>query len=242
MRTSNKILLGIFIAPLIILTLLQLTLYAKLKSGHFVALKTVQEDRYIRLEPKNINKVAVYGLNNFHIISSDSLKLEIEKDDRGHLHYVINGDSLVIHGDSIINQPGREQDIERSYQSVNVYLPSMTTIAADNSDITIQGSKDSLHAKSYHFLLRNSAGLKVEGDGDDSTHVYFKMLVIQAFHSAGIELTSHSFVNELQLSLVESAFTDNGAFLNQLSIDADRASNISLKGDNLQKLNLIKKP
>jgi hypothetical protein len=242
MRTSNKILLGIFLGPLIILTLLQLTLYAKLKSGHFVVLKTVQEDRYIRLAPKNINNIAVYGLNNFRIISSDSLKLEIEKDERSHLHYVISGDSLIIHGDSIINQPGRESDIERSYQSVNLYLPSVVAIAADNSDITVEGSKDSLNAKSYHFTLTNSAGLKIEDNGDDSKQVYFKTLGIQASHSAGIELTGHTCVSDLQLSLIQSAFTDNGAFVNQLSIDADKTSNISLKGDNLQKLNLIKKP
>lgn len=242
MRTSNKILLGIFLVPLIILTLIHVTLYAKLKSGHYVAMKTVQEDRFMRYAPKNINSIAVYGLNNFNIMPSDSLKLEIEKVPNSHLHYAIRGDSLIILGDSGINRPGGSADAERSYQVVNLYIPSAANILADNSDVNLRGSKDSLKANSYHFSLSGSAGLKIDDDGNDSAHVYFKVLTIQASHSDGIELTARSHVADLQLTLVESAFTDNGASIDKLLINADKPSSITLKGDNLAKLNLIKKP
>ncbi len=238
MRTSNKILLGIFAGPLIIVAALHLTLYAKYKSGHYVAMKTVQEDRYMRYAFKNIRHIAVYGINNFNIKPADSLKLEIEKDERDHLHYTIVGDSLIIHGDSTIKRPNGSSDIERSYQQVNLFLPASETITANNSDINLKGSKDSANAKSYHFYLNNDASLKVEQEGDDSSHVYFKELAVQASHSAGIEFTAHTYIFNLNLTLVTSAFTDNGAFVDKLMIDADKESNISLKGDNLKKLNL----
>jgi hypothetical protein len=240
MRTSHKILLGIFLGPLIILTLLHLTLYAKLKSGHFVAMKTVQEDRFVHEVPKGIHNIALYGLNNVRIMASDTFKLEIEKEKNGHLHYIIQGDSLIIHGDSTINKPGTNADIERSYQEVNLYLPSSASVTVNNSDVNLHGSEDSLHAASYHFLLRNAAHLKVDDNGDQSKNVYFKSISIQASHSAGIELTGQSHLFDLQLSMIESEFTDNGASIEKLNINADKASNITLKGDNLQKLNLIK--
>jgi hypothetical protein len=38
--------------------------------------------------------------------------------------------------------------------------------------------------------------------------------------------------------MLESAFTDNGASIDKLMIDADKVSSITLKGDNLKKLNM----
>jgi len=244
MKTSNKILLGIFLVPVIIFASINVALYAKYKSGHYVAMKTVEEDRLIRQPLKNINHVAVYGLNDFRMVPSDSAKLEIRKEEDSHLHFTIRGDSLIIHGDSVISRPGQEDDIMRSYQSVTLYLPAAATITADNSEVRLEGSKDSLKARSYQFSLVHAASFKIEeNNSDDSaSHFYFKSLIIQAAHSAGIGLTVDSHIAELQLRLVESDFTDNGASIDKLVIDADKTSPVTLKGDNLKKVNLIKLP
>jgi hypothetical protein len=240
MRTSNKILLGIFAGPLVILTLIHVSLYAKYKSGNYVAMKTVNEDRFVRHSLKNITHIAVYGLNNFRMVHSDSSTLEMEKNEDGHLHYTINGDSLVIHGDSMINRPGQASEPERSYQAVTVYLPAPAIVTADNTEVTLQGTTDSLKAGSYQFSLTHSASFKVEENGNDATPVYFKELVIQASHAAGIEFTGNTSMAELQLTMVESEFTDNGASIGKLTVNADKVSTITLKGDNLKKLNLPK--
>ena len=238
MRTSNKIILGTFLAPLVALTGTNLALYAKYKSGNYIAMKTVVEDRFTRKTLKNISNIAVYGLNNFNIMPADSLKLEIEKDGTSHLHYTVIGDSLVIHGDSIISRPNGSSDIQRSYQAVNLYLPTAATITADNSDISLQGNKDSLKAASYHFSLTNSSGFKIrENNYNDSGHSYFRELTIQASHSSGIELTGYCRVFDMRLTLLESVFTDNGASIDKLMIDADKVSNITLKGNNLRRMN-----
>ena len=229
--------MSIFLGPLLILTLLHVALYAKYKSGDYVSMKSVQEDRFVRKTLTNISHIAVYGLNNCRIMPSDSLKLEIEKDENGHLHYTIKGDSLIIHGDSVINKPNGSADIERSYQDVNIYLPlAATTILADNADVTLKGSRDSVSAASYYFSVVNNASLKVQQEGADTVHVFFKELTIQASHSSGIELTAQTRVNDLQLTMIKSAFSDNDAFIEKLMIDADSVSNISLKGDNLRRL------
>ncbi|MFT3936643.1 MAG: hypothetical protein QM726_23665 [Chitinophagaceae bacterium] len=240
MKTSNKIILGIFTLPLLILTLLQLALYAKYKSGNYISMKVEQENRFIKKSFTNISHIAVYGINNCSIMPSDSLRLEIEKSENGHLHFAVVGDSLIIHGDTIVSRGDGRTEAERSYQDVNLYLPLATVgILANNSDVSLKGSKDSTKSASYFFSVVNDGSLKVEDGGDDNTHVYFKGLTINASHSSGIELTSHTRVNDLQLTMVESAFTDNGAMIDKLMIDADKLSNISLKGDNLRKLNMV---
>ena len=242
MRTSNKIILATFLTPLVVLTAINLTLYAKYKSGHYVSMKSVQEDRFTRETLKNIQKVAVYGLNNFNIIASDSLKLEIEKDGGSHFHYTVSGDSLVIHGDSIVTRPDGSHDDMRSYQAVNLYVPNGAIVTANNSDVSLKGNKDSLSAASWNFSIVNSSSLKLQDNGIEPNQVYFKDLIIHAAHSSGIELTEHTRVANLQLVMIESVFTDNGAAIDKLMIDADKASNLTLKGDNLQRLNSVKQP
>lgn len=226
-----------FLTPLVILTLIHLSLYAKYKSGNYIAMKTVEEDRFMHQPLTHITHVSVYGLNNFKLAPSDSSRLEIEKMEENHLHYFIQGDSLVIHGDSMVSRPGQPVNIERSYQAVNVFLPASAIIVANNSELRIAGSNDSLKARSYQVYLTGSASFKIEENGDDSSHQYFKELAIAADHSSGIELTANTSLLSLQLNLVESYFTDNGALINKLSVAADKASTITLKGNNLQKIN-----
>ncbi|MEP6746289.1 MAG: hypothetical protein ABJB86_01115 [Bacteroidota bacterium] len=238
MKASNKILIGIFGAPLVIVTSLNIALYAKYKTGNYIAMTKVHEDRYLHIPMKKISSVAVYGLNNFNIIPADSFKLEIEKGNESHLRYAINGDSLIIHGDSIVPHPGASDEIHRSDQSVNLYLPASIAISADNSEINLNGVKDSLKAKSYHIILARSSSLKVAQNGDDSNHVYFNALTIQA-QATSIEFTAYTHMHELQLTTIASSFTDNGASIDKLMINADNVSGISLKGDNLKKLNMV---
>jgi len=237
MRTSNKIILGIFLAPLIILTALHLTLYAKYKSGNYTVMKTVTEDRFTRLVLTHIVSVSVYGLNDFNIMPSDTTKLEIEKE-HDRLHYVVNGDSLVIRGDSANDQ---SQGSTRNHHAVNVYLPQGATIRANNSGIELRGSKDTLTAISYRFTLSNSSNFRIREDAS-SAAAYFKELVFFAAGESKIELTGATRISNMQLQLQATEFTDNGASIDNLSIVADKKSRVILQGDNVAKLQQPKQP
>ena len=243
MRTSNKIILGIFLVPLIIIAALHVTLYAKYKSGNYVSMKNIEADRFIRPALKNIDNIVVYGLENFSIVPSDTLSLEIEKDKYGYLHYSIEGNTLVIHGDSTIQHPDGTKDIQRSYENVNLYLPSTKNITADNSNVRLKGSSDSLKAGSYQFSLLHSASFKTdENNWEDSTHKYFNRLLIKADHASNIEISAYGYIAELNLTLLESQFIDNDAQIGKLTMDVDNKSSVTLKGENLKKVNAVKQP
>ncbi len=237
MRTSNKIILGIFLTPLLILTMIHLTLFAKYKSGNYIAMKTVTEDRFERLALTHIISVSVYGLNNFTVIPSDTTKLEIEKD-HNRLSYVVNGDSLVVRGDTA---NAAQNKSNRNYQAVNIYLAPGTAIKASNSAVLLRGSKDSLKAWSYSIALNSSSSFSI-GEHAGSEPVYINELAIAATGGSNIELTGSSRINTLQLHLQNTEFTDNGASVNHLSIIADKKSVVVLTGDNLARVNLVKQP
>lgn len=239
MKTSNKILLGTLVVPLLVITLIHVSLYAKYRSGRYVSMKSVEEDRFTRLPLKHITTVALYGLTNVSISASGAARMEIEKNGSSQFHYNIHGDSLIIHGDSTVKRADGSEEIERSYQAVNIYLPAPATIAARESQLKITGSSDSLGATSYHFSLINS-DFKMENDYGDSTHAYFKTIYIQADHSSEIELNQNATLQELELNLLESAFTDNGASINKLTVATDKGSTVTLKGSNLQKTTFTK--
>jgi hypothetical protein len=236
MKTSNKILLGILLLPLLIIAAINMALYAKYKSGHYVAMSTVEQDRFTRQTLKNINYVALYGINNCTIKPADTAKLEIEKDEHGHLHYSIHGDSLIIHGDSTVRKTTGD-DIIRSYQSVNLYLSGKTVVTADNSDVYIEGGKDSTKANSYQFQLSNSTSCKMQdNDFGDSVLQYFNVLAVQANGSSAIELSRNARIKQLSVALQDARFDDKDAVIGNFTVDADKASTLTLKGDNLKKI------
>ncbi|MEO6315021.1 MAG: hypothetical protein ABIU63_08760 [Chitinophagaceae bacterium] len=240
MKTSNKIILATFLTPLVILTALNLTLYAKYKSGNYTDMKSIAENRYTSTLLKKTTYVSVYGLTNFHIIPSDTLKLEIEKSSHSYLHHSETGDSLIIHGDSLVTEADGSPRSMRSNEAVNLYIPSAVTIAVTNSEIELHGSKDSTRPVSYHFLLSSSNFTIAENHYNDSGHLYFNQLTIEASKSSETELSAYTRVADLKLMLHESVFADNGAFINRLVIQADNLSGISLKGDNLNKITPVK--
>ncbi len=241
MRTSNKILLSVFLVVLLIPTFLHVALYAKYKTGNYVSMKNVVEDQYVHNHLKSVRYVVAHGLERFTIIPSDSLQLEVEKDKQGFVKFEIIGDSLVIHGDSTVIRADKTTDIIRSSQDVNLYLPSAEKIVLDYCDVTLKVNEDSSKQKSYRFDLDNSTNFQFSNnDYEDSSFKYINSLSIKAAHSCRIEFSNYKIIKDFRLDLSDSQFDDKDAQIEKLSINADKLSSITMKGDNLQKLNATK--
>jgi hypothetical protein len=122
---------------------------------------------------------------------------------------------------------------------VKLFVPLMASILVSNSSVTVRGAEDSTKAPSYVFSVVSDSKLEV---ADTEKPVYFKGLSIQASRANGIELTAQTKIEDLQLMLVETNFSDNGAAVQRLSVAADKESYITLKGENLQRLDTARKP
>ena len=211
MRTSNKILLGVFVTILLILSTIHVALYAKYKSGSYVTMQSVEEDRFEKHTINAINRVVVYGLENVELVPGDQYKLEIEKRQSPFLHYSVNGDSLVIHGDSLVKDDRGEERKWRSNQLVRIYMPSGIDLMAFNSNIDLRPAVDSMKAKSYHVELNNDSRLHIpDNDYRDSTFKYIGRLFVDA-SSSEIECSRFIRFDQLSVNLKDSKFDDGDA-------------------------------
>ena len=242
MRTSNKILLGIYLAAILILAGIHISLYAKYKSGGYIAAKEMWRLDYTRHELKIVKYIVATGMDNITIIPSDTGFLEIEKNNSSRIRFQVTGDSLVLRGDTTMVRSDGSSQVQKSWTNVNIYLPSVSAIKGDNAEFTLRGSTDSSKALSYDITLDHEGRVRFpENPWNDSSSRFYRNVTVRA-DASGIELAAHAVVSEMNLTLMSSGFEDKDALINKLTIQSDQKSTLALTGGNLQKLSLRKEP
>jgi hypothetical protein len=237
MRTSNKILLSVFLTAIFIYASIHIALYAKYKSGDFVTMKTVHHDEYITPHLTPVHYIVASGITNFSIIPSDTLRLEIEKGDTYGVRFTIAGDSLILHGDTTVTRNDSTKDIIRSSREVKLYLPASENITLDFCSVELHTADDSSKAKSYRFSILNETSLRLTyNDYENAKAKYINSIFIKADNSSSIEFAARTEIKEADLILNNSKFEDNNAQIGNLAIDADKSSEVKLSGANLQLL------
>ena len=239
MRTSNKILLGTFLTAIFALSAIHVALYAKYKSGGYTTLKAIREDNFTHHKLENITKIVAIGMENVNILPADTARLDIEKAKHGYVRFEIKDGTLIIRGDSIVSN-NKSDNIMRSYQEVNISLPTVEKITADFSVLHIKGSKDSSSAKSYELDLKNKSSFDFRDiDDDDSTFNYFKNLVIRS-EGSDIGFNRLMVIANLNLALSKSNFHDNSCIIDNFTMQLDSLSRINMHGNNLLKAGMLK--
>jgi len=242
MRTSNKILLGVYLTAILILAGIHIALYAKYKTGGYVASKDVWKLDYTRHQLKMVKYVVATGMDNITIIPSDTAMLEIEKRNSSLVRFQVIGDSLILRGDTVITASDGSLRVQKSWSELKIYLPSDAFIKGNNAEFTLKGSTDSNKALSYDIVLDNDGKVHFsENPWNDSSNRYYRNITVHA-HSSTIEFAAHTVVDEMNLDLIHSDFEDKDAVINKVSIQSDQKSRLSVTGGNLQKLNLRKEP
>ena len=230
MKTSNKLLLGIFITIILLTTAVQLVVYAKYKRGEYVKFNREDFNKLTSVEIPTVRFISIKELGNCGIMYGDKPTLELQKEHVGPLTYSVVNDTLFIIGDTThsIDDPERGN---RNYNHVNVYLPATVQINASNSDLRVGGAADSTHAPSYAVKLEKDSHFFINNDAA----VYFNQLNISSDHSR-IELNDHAFINGLHVQLIKSEINDKEAVIRNLTIDADSKSTVTLSGNNIKAL------
>jgi hypothetical protein len=235
MRTSNKILLTGFVASVLIITGVYVTLYAKIKNGDLVVLRNAEPPPVLEKHATpNIRHVVVTGLGECHIMHSETARLELPKDWNQHLVWRVVGDSLIIGG-------SRNKGYTRTVQvllPVNLYLPQDATVYANYSNLYIGGADDSAKAVSLVVNTANST-IFISPNLRAGWKALWAKLQITS-RDGGINVSPDAEITEMDLVLNNSAFTDEGARFGSLSVKADSNSTISLRQGSLEKLKLNK--
>jgi hypothetical protein len=234
MKTSNKLLIGIFLIILILITVTQLMVYAKYKRGEVTSFKREQFDPMTSLPLPAVRFISLQGLGTCAVKPADTLKLEIQQDNTDIMKYHIVNDTLVVIG----NIKTTEEELEkgsRNFSRVNIYLPASIPLKGAYSNFRVWGADDSLVAPSYTFNLEKNSNLFINFKGADNASVYFNQLNIHGQRST-VDLNEHVLVNHLNLQLTDSKINDNSAIIRKITMESDNNSSINLSGKNVKAL------
>lgn len=240
MKTSNKLLLTLALLVLGVFGAVHLTLYARLKAGHIVNVRS--EAGWVPIYKGNAPRLIILeGDINFKVIPSDSFFIEIQEEARGKASCRPAGnDSLVVKGDSlfVINPHGIFQHYsDRPW--VTVHAPSHTDIRLNGVLAFLQGSKQpgrrNLHVQAIYsqLWLGETYGLT----GADYSTLYYDSVQVQA-ENCKLVMYQNATIHQLSVRLDDlSEINDQITTIDAIDIQHMPHSRINLTGANLDKLN-----
>jgi len=235
MKTSNKLLLGIFLAIIILTTTVQLMVLAKYKRGEYTAFRREEYFPLTKLVLLPVRFVSITGLGNCVLVNSDSTRLEVQDYKDGQIGYSVQNETLIINVKNIANKSDNENE-PLSYKLVKVYAPASVLIKAASSHLRLAGAPDSAGAPSFTIQLERRSELGVYNERQEEADMYFNRLQI-ASESSTTQLDDHIVINSLQLDRFASSYLDDkNALIKSITINADDNSKVNLSGKNVKAL------
>lgn len=224
MRKSNALLLGGFLAVVLLVSAIHITLYAKYKSGNYTIYK---EDESLQSQAwqsfPNVLIVTVRDVPGATVVFSDTAR--VEKEQNG-IRYVQKGDTLQIDGKAGANQEGF-----RAYTTF--YVPHNATLSAFNSSLSFSSDKKFAGSSPAVYLKRSTALFS----GVESP-LHFGNIRLAAADSSIVSFQGKTQVSILAVQLTNSTFEYGEGDIGQLSITTDSLSRLSLQSKHLSKANI----
>jgi hypothetical protein len=240
MKTSNKILLGVLLAFMLILTGIHLALFAKYKSGDFASANQIPDDME-RYPLPAIKYVSITGLVNCYLLpNAEKPALEINKEGKSRISYKVVGDTLVVTGDSSATKEDYERGV-RNHQLVNLKLPATEQVKLAYGSLFLLGGDDSVEAPSFSIELTTHAHLGIIQREPASTKTFFNRLNLVT-NNSNVELDDKTMISELNVRSVTSKLIYKQASIKHMTMDVDSHTTVTLSGPNLKNLTEISKP
>jgi hypothetical protein len=238
MRTSNKILLGLFLTPIFLIAGLFITVRAKYANGNIVKTNSVinrWSDIYKIKE--TIKSVSILNQMDMQIIPSDSASIEIMKQSDSLVRFRIQDGVLFVYLDTAKMQANQNGQIT-IYNHVELFLPNVDSIHLVNSRVSVKNvSQQDKMSPAYNFQL-TASDLTVENDPRMAI-TFYDRISVNAGKGSGLHVQEGTTINSLQVKLLSTEFEETGSRIGQLSIDTDSTSRIMVQGNNLRKAKII---
>jgi len=231
MKTSNKILLGVFLTIIILSATINLMVYAKYKRGDIVPFVR-EEERLTSVNLPVAKYVSITALCRVELTNSAAPGFEVHEGQEKGITYRMVGDTLVILGNTSL--PAKIEEAECNRQLLRLRLPATTEVYAHCADIKIKGNTDSTQAPSYNIHLDKRSFLYTD-DNDDDTR-YINQLLLWG-DDTRFRLDQHINVSGLNLKMVNgSTFDDEKGEIRNLTLDVDNSSTINLSGNSIKNI------
>ena len=224
MKKSNKLLVGGFLAVILFITAIHISLYAKYKSGDYTVYHEADElaSQSMQAFP-NILFVSVRNVPGATVKFSDVAEVEKSEDDL--IQYVQKGDTLLITGSK-----SAQQDLK---YPVAIQLPSKATVSVFHSSIVFEGSQKAVPNNPVIYLDKS----RVLFSGEKSPLAIEQLKVVASDNSI-VSFKGNTQVAQLEVQLLNSLIDCGEGNFNQLSIATDSLSRISLQSKHFLKANI----
>jgi hypothetical protein len=231
MKTSNKILLGTFLAILILSATINLMVLAKYKRGDYEPFVR-KEEHLTSVNLPAAKYVSITALCHVELMNGATPGFQVHQGLEKGITYRMVGDTLVILGNP--NLPSQVERGDCNSQLLKLQLPATTEVYAHYADIRINGKADSTQAPSYNIHLDKRSYLFTDKNDDDNRYINQLLLSV---NDTRLELDEHIIVNDLNLKMVNnSRFDDRKATIRSLTLDVDNNSTINLSGNSIKNI------
>ncbi|HVX51747.1 MAG TPA: hypothetical protein VHB48_16415 [Chitinophagaceae bacterium] len=236
MKTSNKILLVLFLSIFGFIVITEALLSAKYGKNDYTPEDEFNTYYYYQQNFINIHHVYLNGLAQCQVYTADTTKLMLEKASLSYAEFYVHADTLFVKG---VKQHSLDAEGKavHSPQEVRLYIPASTTITAINSNIGVDGDKPVTLIKPRTIILNNSNLYTRYYSNRDSVNRYFDTLTVFAKNKSGVYLFHNDYFKKIDIVLDSSIFNDSNAKIDDLHITADTSSTVVVNGTNIPKLN-----
>ena len=223
MKRSNKLLLGGFLAVVLLITFIHITLFAKYKAGNYTIYNAEDElaPQSMQMLP-NVLFVTVRNVPDAAVKFDDAAR--VEKISDSEIQYIQRGDTLLITGS------GHHNDMR---DRIAFHVPRNATLSVFNSSLSFGSAKKGKENNPVIYL--NKSQVIFSGANDPLQLGHIKVV---ASDSSAVLFHDNMQVNTLDVQLAHSSLKCGTGNIGQLSIVTDSVSRISLQSKHLVKANI----
>lgn len=232
MKTSNKILLGVFLTIIVLSATINLMVYAKYKRGDSVPFVRDETAKLTTVNLPAAKYISITGLCNVELINSNKPWFEVGQNEEKGIVYQVVGDTIMISSKNLLINEQME-NVQCNYQLLKVHFPAATQVFANYAHVRVKGTADSAQAPSFNIHLNKKSLLLVYDENDSK---FLNQLTLSSDMS-NINLEDHLVINNLNLKLANSSLFDSKkAGIKGLTLDVDDNSTIKLSGSSIKNL------
>ncbi|MBX3255008.1 MAG: DUF2807 domain-containing protein [Chitinophagaceae bacterium] len=214
MKTSNKILLTLFLLPFLVCSFLSIALYAKYRSNDYTTEAQFNEENHTASELPAFANIHVSNFNgHVNIEYSNDRALRMEKWNKDKVQYEVKNNTLFI------------SSIRDHYVPVTILCPFFEQLDADSARLSIRSYK----LKNAVFNLGHAANMDFNGQADT--------LSIAMKNSSNLDFNSQATVGLLNLVLDDHAsFESFGQISRFGNVQVKDSADIRMDGKTMRSL------
>ena len=203
MKTSNILLIVLFVISISLTSAVPIMFNLKLKNGDFV--ENRETGQYKQQKFGAAKFIFLNGLGTGILVPSDSLMLESEASQSRNITTDLRGDTLFIRSNvsenNVLTRP-----------NFKLYLTGAELIQCTDTNIELKGAVIPEQARSYHIDLFNS-NLVIKGRDTDLTpyRQFFDQLFIKGKERSQIDFSSQLSIRNLDLVNIQHTLIDGSS-------------------------------